>query len=171
MMIWKESRQMKEMERVNLILHHPDYRYYLSRNEAAELGRSFCHHDLPHFLDVARIAYIMNLEQSLGYSKEVIYAVGLLHDIGRWKQYVENIPHHIASVELAEPILTACGYGKEEKTLILEAILDHRSKGAGNNGLNEIIYTADKASRACFKCSASPECNWSELKKNQGIRY
>ncbi len=50
----------------------------------AEEGRRFCHHDMGHFLDVARLAMIFNLQQGLSVSKEMIYAAALLHDIGRW---------------------------------------------------------------------------------------
>ncbi len=174
-MIEKEYERSKlkrnNSERYNLILKHPAYQEYLKRNEAEERNRSFCRHDLPHFLDVARIAYIINLEQSLNYSKELIYAIALLHDIGRWKQYTENLPHDIASAELAEPILIECGYQESERKQILEAILSHRRVGRTRNSLNEIIYEADKTSRACYCCKASAECNWTEEKKNDFIKY
>jgi len=186
------------VDRINLILQNQDYREYLKRNEAAEVNRSFCLHGLSHFLDVARIAYIMNLEQDLGYPKDIIYAVGLLHDIGRWKQYMEGIPHAMASRELAEPVLTECGYHERERKLILDAVLNHSSSKEGNrsfsgrgekwsfsgregkegfssregkSSLDGIIYKADKASRACFWCSAASECDWSEKKKNHEIKY
>lgn len=165
------SRETKNNDRFNQILDHPSYREYLKMNEEAEIDRSFCRHDLSHFLDVARIAYIMNLEQNLGLSKDLIYGVALLHDIGRWRQYQENIPHDVASVELAKPILADCGYQEVEREQILGAILSHRFSGTAANSLNDIIYKADKASRACFCCKASPECNWPEDKKNHKIKY
>jgi uncharacterized protein len=164
-------KEIKNKDRFNQILVHPNYLEYLKQNEAAEIDRSFCHHDLSHFLDVARIAYIMNLEQNLELSKDLIYAVALLHDIGRWRQYTQNIPHDLASADLAEPILMECGYLEAEREEILGAILSHRSSGKEENRLNEIIYMADKASRACYYCKASPECNWSEEKKNHEIKY
>ncbi len=170
-MIGKEYEINKNRERFNLILKHPDYQEYLKRNEIEECNRSFCCHNLPHFLDVARIAYIINLEQSLNYSKDLIYAIALLHDIGRWKQYTENLPHDIASAELAEPILIECGYQETERKQILEAILSHRRIGRTINSLNEIIYKADKISRSCYCCKASTECNWSGEKKNDVIKY
>lgn len=169
-----EGRKLKRnnnSERYNLILKHPAYQEYLKRNEAEERNRSFCRHDLPHFLDVARIAYIINLEQSLNYSKELIYAIALLHDIGRWKQYTENLSHDMASAELAEPILIESGYQEVERKQILEAILSHRREEGIPNSLKEIIYKADKISRACYCCKASPECNWAEEKKNDVIKY
>ncbi len=170
-MACNESEKNETIDRINLILQHSDYRKYLNRNEAAEVNRRFCRHGLSHFLDVARIAYIMNMEQNLGYPKDIIYAVGLLHDIGRWKQYMEGIPHAIASSKLAEPILTECGYLDWERKLVLDAILSHSSSKEGKNSLDKIIYKADKASRACFQCSAVSECDWSEEKKNHKIKY
>ena len=54
---------------------------------------------------MSRIAYMMVLEKNLQYSKEVIYAIGLLHDIGRVEQYEKGIGHHIASFNIAKEIL------------------------------------------------------------------
>lgn len=44
--------------------------------------RIFCGHDMGHLLDVARLAWIFNLEANQEISKERIYAAALLHDIG-----------------------------------------------------------------------------------------
>ena len=35
--------------------------------------------------------------------------------------------------------------------------------------LAEILYDADKISRACYTCPAEKDCNWSGEKKNQKI--
>ena len=51
------------MQRVNQILETKEYRKYLKRNEKAEKERIFCCHDMGHFLDVARIAMILNMEE------------------------------------------------------------------------------------------------------------
>ena len=74
------------MEKVNKILDHNIYKEYLRRLEIYEEKRQFCRHNLDHFLDMSRIAYMMVLENKLDYSKEVVYAIGLLHDIGRVEQ-------------------------------------------------------------------------------------
>ena len=93
------------MERVNKIFNSTIYKDYLNRLEAYEEKREFCRHNLEHFLDMSRIAYMMVLEKNLQYSKEVIYAIGLLHDIGRVEQYEKGIGHHIASFNIAKEIL------------------------------------------------------------------
>jgi uncharacterized protein len=158
-------------DRINAILYNHKFISYLNKNKKCEKDRIFCHHDLSHFLDVARIAYILNLENNLNYSKDTIYAAALLHDIGRWKQYEEGIPHDAASAELAVDILEECGYSKQEINEIVEAISQHRKVNEDKSSLSYIIYFSDKASRNCFNCKAAKECNWSSEKKNNIIKY
>ena len=92
------------MKRVNKILENSTYQEYIRKNKAAEVDRIFCCHNMEHFLDVARIAQIINLEEKLELSKELIYATALLHDIGRHVQYEDGTPHEVASAKLAENI-------------------------------------------------------------------
>ena len=65
------------MERIDKILQHKKFQKYVKKNKKKEMNRIFCHHDLVHFLDVARIGWILNLD------KELLYGAALLHDIGR----------------------------------------------------------------------------------------
>lgn len=51
------------MERVNRILNHDLFKKYLKKNKSAEENRQFCHHDMGHFLDVARLAMIFYLKE------------------------------------------------------------------------------------------------------------
>ena len=162
---------MKVQDKINLILNNKDYISYLKEIEDYEKDREFCTHDLKHFLDVARIAYIISLEKKLSYSKDVIYAIGLLHDIGRFKQYKEGIPHHKASCELAIPILEQSGFNKEEIEIILRGILNHRNFISDESSIENIIYRSDKMSRGCFSCKAIKKCNWDDEKKNVYITY
>lgn len=111
------------MERLNRILRHPLWKGALQQIEELESERIFCRHDLDHFLHVARIAYIENLEQSLDLSKEIIYAAALLHDIGRGLQYEKGIPHEEASAALAEGILTDCGFVRMKRKSLLRQSL------------------------------------------------
>lgn len=158
------------MDRVNLILKNPKYQEYIDRINRAEESRIFCLHNMNHFLDVARIAHIMNLEEGLGLSRELIYATALLHDIGRFLQYEEGISHETASVSLAPEILRETGFSEEEIGEILSAVREHRnSQIAEEKSLAGIIYLADKTSRACFSCKAEKSCNWSVQKKNLTI--
>ena len=65
------------MKRVNAILDAPLYRRCYARLEELERERIFCCHQMTHLLDVARIAYILNMEQDMGLEKEVIYAAAV----------------------------------------------------------------------------------------------
>lgn len=161
---------MDTVDRINLILHNKTYRKYLEKNENCERNRNFCLHDLSHFLDVARIAYIISLENGLSISKDIIYAAALLHDIGRWKQYKYNIPHDESSAELAVQILQSSEFSSNEISLITEAIKNHRDKNE-DSGLSYLLYTSDKLSRKCYNCSAFNQCNWSDNKKNLNVIY
>ena len=168
------------MERINKILNHQAYRKHLEKIEVWERDRIFCKHDKKHFLDVARLAYILYLEEMLcshnkygtkDSVKEFLYAAGLLHDIGRWKEYEEGIEHHLASMQLAEPILKDCGFSEEDTKQILSIIESHRKEEVkGKESLSGIFYRADKLSRECFWCPAEKECNWKKEKKNFRIQ-
>lgn len=157
------------MKIVNDILNNKIYKENLDKLSRYEEKREFCKHDLKHFIDMARIAYIMILEENLPYSKEFIYTIALLHDIGRVKQYEEGTPHNIASVTLSKEILKELDFTEEEKEMILKAIENHR--GSSDEKLSYIIYKSDKMSRECFNCKAKKDCYWSDEKKNLKIIY
>ena len=160
------------MERLEQIWRHPLYQDCLMKNRAAEADRRFCRHNMEHFLDVARIGWIMVLEEGLAVSKELLYAAALLHDIGRFRQYEEKIPHEVAGVELASRILCDCAFTQDEQREILDAISGHRSNtGHPQTLLGEVLCRADKASRPCFSCGAAEDCNWVMEKRNLKIRY
>lgn len=157
------------MERFNCILEDEKYIYYLKRIKAFEKGRKFCKHNLKHFLDVARIAYVINLEESLSFEKEIIYTTAILHDIGKSFQYENGTPHEVASYEVSIEFLEKYEFKEEEINLISQGILGHRDKTS--EGFSGLIYKADKLSRLCLTCKVKNECNWSEEKKNLRIYY
>ena len=157
------------MNNIDAIMSNKLYKESLEKLSEYERDREFCNHTIEHFIDVSRIAYIMVLEEKLNVSKEVIYAIGLLHDIGRVKQYEEGIHHDIASVEMSKEILKETSFTDEEINIILNGIANHRKES--DNKLEEIIYKADKLSRQCFNCKAEKECYWSSEKKNFKITY
>lgn len=160
------------MDRIDKILKHPLFLENLEKNHAAEANRRFCRHNMEHFLDVARIARIMSLEESVNLSQEWIYAAALLHDIGRHVQYDRGVPHEEASAAIAPEILQECGFTLSETDAIVRAIASHRdARIAGEKNLQGLLYRADKASRACYACRAEKECNWKGEKKNLTIAY
>lgn len=160
------------MERVNRILEHPAYRENIALMRELERDRVYCRHDMGHFLDVARIAWILNLEEGCALSKDIVYAAALLHDVGKCRQYQDGTPHEQAGASLAPEILKECGYRGEECEAIADAIKSHRN-GPGEEGgaLAELLYRADKLSRRCFACEAKKTCDWERKgkKKNTAI--
>ena len=162
------------MKRVHAILDAPLYRRCYARLEELERERIFCCHQMTHLLDVARIAYILNMEQDMGLEKEVIYAAAVLHDIGKYAQYEDGTPHEQSGEKIAAEILDTlpeeAAFSEEEKCMILTAIRGHRKLRADAEPLERLLYTSDKASRMCFACPAEDECDWSAEKKNMELK-
>jgi uncharacterized protein len=182
----EKINHIEHISRCQLIYDHPLYQAELVKIAGYESDRIFCRHTFEHFMDVARIAYIMNLEQDYKLSKEIIYEAALLHDIGRARQYEDGTPHDKAGAEIADKILSDCGFSDDERNMIVAAIISHRgsvhesdihtsdkysedTKNIVVTILSTIIYKADKASRQCFRCNAQKECNWSMEKRNLEI--
>jgi uncharacterized protein len=157
------------MERYQKVAAHKKLQYYMEKTAEAEKERIFCRHDWDHLIAVARIAYIIALEEHMDVSKDIIYATAFLHDIGKEAQYLRGIPHEIESALLAEGILEDCGYTKEEIALITDAILHHRTYQEENTDFQKLFYRADKLSRPCKGCAAADQCKWPEEKKNLGV--
>ncbi len=165
------QNKKQNMERVDAILQDERFQYGLQRIILLEEQRIFCCHRLDHLLDVARIAWIMVLEQQIPLKKDIVYGAALLHDLGRYRQYEEQIPHHQASAELAMHILPDAGYSIEEAVMITEAIGQHGVETDSQSSLARVLYQADKLSRNCFQCAAQAECKWSDEKRNKTVLY
>ena len=157
------------MNNIDIITSNPKYLEYVRKIEVFEKERIFFKHTIEHFLDVARISYIQVLENNMKYSKEVIYAIALLHDIGRVLEYEKGTPHHEGSVILSKEILESTNFSEEEKKEILKAIKNHRKDS--EDELSKLIYTSDKLSRNCFNCKGKEKCYWDENKKNYTIKF
>ncbi len=179
------------MERIDKIMTHKLFGQCMAKIEEAERERVYCRHHLAHALDVARIAYILNLEEHGPLAQDVIYAMALLHDLGRSVEYETGTSHHEAGAELAMRILPECGFTRQEVSEISKAISGHQYAGqpvsfvsAGNVRANDadqtedtadyaksLLFRADKLSRNCYDCLASKTCYWDEDQKNNRIIY
>lgn len=158
------------MERVNRIFLDDEYRLYLLKNKALEEGRSFCRHNLEHLLAVARLTYLLLLEKGSRFiSKELAYSAGLLHDIGRWKEYQGEGDHAGHSAALAGAILERAGFTPPERELILKAIAQHRRHDPDEHRspLSEALSKADDLSRLCFSCDAQKDCRNAERRPHR----
>ena len=161
------------MDRINQILQHPIFTECVRQNEMAEADRCFCHHDIEHLCAVARISMLLNLEEGLELSKDLVYGAALLHDCGRYKQYLEDIPHDEAGAEIAGRILEECEYTADEVACIVGAIASHRGSSVKTRegALANLLYRADKMSRNCRFCKVYDECNWKKELKDRDFYF
>lgn len=167
---------MDKAERYQKIIENEVYITHIKNIESYEKDRQFGHHDMAHFLDVARVGMLINLTEEYGIEKDILYAAALLHDVGRDVQYSDGIPHDKASAKVAKEIFdmikesesdSSMLYSPEEQQRIIEAILNHRTAGIRNErNLSGLLYRADKQCRPCFWCEAFDECNWKADAKN-----
>lgn len=173
------------MDRINQILNQKQYQVYLEKNKMAEADRSFCHHNIEHFLNVARLAMLINLQENMQINKDYIYATAFLHDIGRFVEYEGSRPHDIVSAEIAEELLPQCGFSQKETEMIAKTIAGHRKHDRSGEKtehqtehevqnitiLRELLKRADRLSRNCQWCEARELCNWTEEQKNHTIDW
>lgn len=157
------------MDRVHAIMADERYIKRMEEIKKAEQSRKYCCHGYDHLLSVARIAYILSLEENLGFKKDVIYGMALLHDIARFSEYEKSLNHRKAGPILARPILTDAGYTEEEVNDMCEAIELHGTFPDKTRTLAGVLYRADKLSRNCFDCAVTDTCNWPEERKNMNI--
>ena len=99
------------MQRVNLILTDKTFITRMKEIEEAEKDRIFCKHGYEHIIDVARLSYILYLENRLKnkdaeiIDKALIYAAAILHDIGRFSEFDKFLSHGEAGSVIARGIL------------------------------------------------------------------
>ena len=149
--------------------------YNLQALAGLERDRPFCRHGIAHLLDVARLAWIDNLEQGLGFDRELVYAAALLHDVGKAVQYTNGTPHEVAGEKIASSILATlpeeASFTTVQVRQILTAVRGHRHLRADATPLERLIYTADKRSRSCFACAAADRCNWAPERRNNVLDW
>lgn len=159
------------MKRVEHLLKDALYIDYMKKNTDEENIIKYCQHGLQHHIDVARIAYILVLENNdLNYfvkssgvsgklaAKECIYAAGLLHDIGKWNEYKTGIDHASYGAILAHEILPRTFFTPMEIEMICRAIYEHRNISRDMSFLGERIHRADNLSRVCSQCEERAIC-------------
>jgi uncharacterized protein len=164
-------RGVTMVKRVELLLQDELYTEYMKRNTDEESVIKYCQHGLHHHIDVARIAYILVLEHNdLNYfvkesgvsgklaAKECIYACGLLHDIGKWKEYRDGLDHASFGARLAREILPRVFFNSTETDMICRAIYEHRNISRDMSFLGERIHRADNLSRICSQCEERNTC-------------
>ncbi len=159
------------MKRIELLIKDSLFNDYIDKNLVEEKVTGICKHDLSHHLDVARIAYILVLEPNdLNYfirennlsgklaAKEVIYAAGLLHDIGKWKEYSTGEDHAAFGSRIAREILPRAYFNNNEVDVISRAIFEHSNISRDMSFLGERLHRADNLSRVCSECDQRFSC-------------
>lgn len=154
------------MFRVERLLYNGQFQELMGELEELERNRVFCRHGWEHCMAVARAAALLNEERCLGYSREMLYALALVHDIGRVQQYKDGTPHEEAGARIAGELLPLCGFEAGEVKKMVDAILEHRSDREGENGLSQLLMEADKRTRLCFACGVRESCNWQAQRQN-----
>lgn len=163
--------EVRLLKRIDLLLSDSLYNEYLQRNAVEEMEPKFCRHDINHHFDVARITFILMLENndlehflreskinSRLAAKEVIYAAGLLHDIGKWKEYRDGEEHASYSASLARGLLPRALFTPDETEIICQAIYEHRNISNDMSFLGERLYRANNLSRICSRCVSKEQC-------------
>lgn len=171
------------MEYVDKVLRHPEYIRIQKKITSLEKDRIYCHHEIGHALDVARMAWIYCLEdwckkgqspENMEEQKELVYVCALLHDIGRASQYEEGIHHSKAGAAIAGQILKDISFPPEKSRIVLGIISGHHTGKKAYEGehaaLKEYICRADHDSRLCFWCGAGDTCKWKEEERNRTLR-
>lgn len=164
------------LKRIELLLKVPLYQENMNLNAQEEQEARYCLHDFQHHLDVARIAYILVLENNdLNYfikengvsgklaAKEIIYAAGLLHDIGKWKEQQEGIDHASFGARVAREILPHAFFNPHEVEIIGRAIYEHSNIRTEMSFLGERIHRADNLSRMSNFSLLCSECSYRNL--------
>lgn len=177
------------MKNSNKVLKHPIFIQFLQDIKAIEADRIYCHHELEHAMDVARLAWIyylegmaattvssgdkkccLNEESSLAELKDFIYTASLLHDIGRVAQYQTGVHHSISGLEPAKRIMEEIEIPSEWVPQILDIIAEHgNDPDQSEKNVGYYIAKADHDCRLCFSCSAYDSCKWTEDEKNNSI--
>ncbi len=153
------------MKRVERLIDDSLYVKNIKLNVDKETEPKSYRYDFRHHLDVARITYILILENNdLNYfvsesslssrlaAKEVIYAAGLLHDIGKWKEFTaEGVDHASYGARLAREILPRVFFNPHEVNIICRAIYEHSNISREMSFLGEKLHRADNLSRVYLK--------------------
>ncbi|WP_028306529.1 HD domain-containing protein [Desulfitibacter alkalitolerans] len=164
-------------EKIKAILKHEEFIKRNKEIDTCEKDREFCLHNLQHFLDTSRITYILVLENNqykkifpgkdAGEVKELVYAAGLLHDLGRVEQYTDGTDHALVSGRIAKDIMEDVGFSPEDIKVVCQAIGEHRKYKKTNSPFGRKLYEGDKLSRQCQGCKAFDDCKI-ELEYKQG---
>ena len=111
-----------------------------------------------HALTVEQVMRWYAKDQGFEDEQDFWGLVGLLHDIGKWKEYTAGIDHAAFGSRLAREILPRAFFNQVESDIICQAIYEHRNINRDMSFLGERLHRADNLSRFCQECDCRDTC-------------
>ncbi|MCI9234222.1 MAG: HD domain-containing protein [Bacilli bacterium] len=104
-------------------------------------------HGIIHILEVIRRSFALNATLKLGLEDNKIYAIAAFHDLGKYIDH-ENHEKIAASLFMEDPAMPIF-FNEQERTVIKEAIEDHRSskEDTPRSDYGKLISSADRNTR------------------------
>ena len=124
-----------------------DLKDYITEHIFPEYDKNDRGHNIAHILEVIRRSFALNDTFKLGLNDNMMYAIASCHD---WGKYEDHATHHLIA---ARNFMNDEGMKKfftdEERTIIKEAIEDHRSskEDEPRSVYGKLISSADRNTR------------------------
>lgn len=120
---------------------------YVEKNIFPEYSKNDGGHNQVHIKEVIRRSFELNDAFRLNLNPDIIYAIAACHD---WGKYEDHENHHlIAAKHFMDDEFFKGFFDDKERTIIKEAIEDHRSskEDAPRSNYGKLISSADRNSR------------------------
>ena len=126
---------------------NPELKKYIKENVFPKYEKNDKGHGILHILEVIRRSFELNKNLNLGLDKNMIYAISACHDIGKYIN--SDIHEKIAAESFIKDENMKKFFTDEQRTIIKEAIEDHRSSKKDNprTKYGELISSADRNTR------------------------
>ncbi len=125
----------------------PDLREYVEMEIFLEYAKNDKAHGVLHVREVVRRAFVLDEEFGLGLNPDMIFAVAVCHDRGK---YIDSERHEEIAAEkfLADEKMKEF-FSEEQRKMIAEAIADHRSskEDEPRSVYGKLISSADRNTR------------------------
>ncbi len=126
---------------------NPRLKKYIEENILTQYNKNDKGHGILHILEVIRRSFALNQNLNLGLDKNMIYAIAAYHDLGKYIN--SDIHEKIAAETFFKDENMKDFFSDEERTIIKEAIEDHRSskEDSPRTKYGELISSADRNTR------------------------
>lgn len=126
---------------------NPSLREYVRENVFSQYESNDKAHGIIHIREVIRRAFALNETLKLNLDKNMIYAIAACHDLGKFINH--EIHEKIAAGIFINDLNMKKFFSDEERTIIKEAIEDHRSskEDEPRSDYGKLISSADRNTR------------------------